>query len=271
MRFVTTVPQQALFFLNSPFIAEQARHLAARTEAQASQPSQRVYLLYRLVFGRSPEKWETEAGLKFIAQGSDTSDAAQTRSSWQYGSGEFRADKGRVETFAPFALFVADRWQGAAVLPAVVSGKGVLRAAGGEPGEQPGQAVVRRWVSRVEGKLNIEGTLRHGQPAIPYGDGVRARIVSSRHGELASWAVNGSSAETKLSGIAVEKGDTIDFVVDSRVDPENDGFSWAPVMKMGEQSWNAKNDFSGPAAEPLPVWARYAQVLLQTNEFSFVD
>ena len=100
------------------------------------------------------------------------------------------------------------------MLPASHSGKAVLRAAGGEPGEQPDQAVVRRWVSPVSGKLNIEGTLRHGQPAVPYGDGVRGRIVSSRHGELASWSVNGSSAETKLNGIAVEKGDTIDFIVD---------------------------------------------------------
>ena len=32
MRYVTTVPQQALFFLNSPFVAEQARALVARPE-----------------------------------------------------------------------------------------------------------------------------------------------------------------------------------------------------------------------------------------------
>ena len=96
-------------------------------------------------------------------------------------------------------------------------------------------------------------------------------IVSSRHGELASWSVNGSSAETELNGIAVEKGDTIDFIVDARLDPENDAFSWAPVIKSGEQTWNAKEDFAGPPPEPLNVWARYAQVLLETNEFAFVD
>jgi hypothetical protein len=131
--------------------------------------------------------------------------------------------------------------------------------------------VIRRWVSPVTGKLNIEGTLRHGQPAVPYGDGVRGRILSSRHGELASWSVNGSSAETKLSSIAVEKGDTLDFVVDARQDPENDGFSWAPIIKSGDQTWSAKDEFSGPAPKPLSVWARYAQVLLETNEFAFVD
>jgi hypothetical protein len=133
------------------------------------------------------------------------------------------------------------------------------------------QAVLRRWVSPVSARVNIEGTLRHGQPAVPYGDGVRGRIVSSRLGELASWSVNGSSAETKLNGIAVEKGDTIDFIVDARRDPENDAFGWAPVIKSGEQTWSAVNDFAGPKAQPLNVWARYAQVLLETNEFAFVD
>ena len=62
------------------------------------------------------------------------------------------------------------------MLPASRSGKAVLRAAGGEPGEQPDQAVIRRWVSPVSGTLSIEGTLQHGQPAVPYGDGVRARL-----------------------------------------------------------------------------------------------
>jgi hypothetical protein len=119
--------------------------------------------------------------------------------------------------------------------------------------------------------LSIEGTLRHAQPAVPYGDGVRGRIVSSRQGELASWNVNGSSAETKLSGLKVEKGDIISFVVDARIDPENDTFNWNPAIKSGEQTWDAKNDFSGPAPEPLTIWERYAQVLFETNEFAFVD
>jgi hypothetical protein len=83
--------------------------------------------------------------------------------------------------------------------------------------------------------------------------------------------VNGSSAETRLGGLKIEKGDILDFIVDGRLDPENDGFSWAPVLKAGSNTWNAKNDFAGPQPHPLLVWARYAQVLFETNEFSFVD
>ena len=51
----------------------------------------------------------------------------------------------------------------------------------------------------------------------------------------------------------------------------NNAFSWAPVIKCGAGAWNAKNDFAGPKAAPLSVWARYAQVLFETNEFTFVD
>jgi hypothetical protein len=83
--------------------------------------------------------------------------------------------------------------------------------------------------------------------------------------------VNGSSAETRLNGISVEKGDTLDFIVDARLDPENDTFGWAPVVNSGGTSWSARNDFAGPPPEQMSIWARYAQVLLQTNEFAFVD
>jgi hypothetical protein len=262
MRFVTTVPQQALFYLNSPFVAEQARHVAARSDTAARTPEDRIRQLYRIVFGRAPEIWELAAGLKFVSGANEPQPDVAPPSPWRYGWGT-------DGSFTEFGVFVVDRWQGAAVLPAAQSGKGILRAVGGEPGEK--EPVIRRWISPVSGKLNIEGTLRHGQPAVPYGDGVRGRIVSSRHGELASWAVNGSSAETRLSGIPVETGDTVDFIVDARVDPENDGFSWAPVIRVDDQSWNAKNDFAGPAAQPLSVWAQYAQVLMETNEFAFVE
>ena len=66
-RFTTTVPQQALFLLNSPFVVEQARLLAARPEvANAKEPSKRIGQLYRLVYGRPPTPEETEMGLGFV-------------------------------------------------------------------------------------------------------------------------------------------------------------------------------------------------------------
>jgi hypothetical protein len=66
-RFHTTVPQQALFLMNSPFVIEQARNVTKRTEiAGAMSAEEKVLALYRLVLQRSPQKAELELGEKFI-------------------------------------------------------------------------------------------------------------------------------------------------------------------------------------------------------------
>ena len=77
-----------------------------------------------------------------------------------------------------------------------------------------------------------------------------------------------------MTGIEVSKGDVIDFVVDGRNDAEADDFTWAPILKASDEksnTWSAAADFKGPPARPLTRWEQYAQVLLQTNEFAFVD
>jgi hypothetical protein len=272
IRFSTTVPQQALFLLNSTFVAEQAKHLAQRSETEYGNPAKRIQALYQLVFGRNATPAEVELGERFIATPPQDEPPSAEASAWRYGFGEFDTSTGRAKSFTPFSYF-EDAWQSAPTLPEPISGNAQLRASGGEPGEDPQHAVIRRWVSPVDGKIDIEGSLKHDQTDLPTGDGVRARIASSREGELASWVVNGTAAETKISGIPVEKGDTIDFIVDGRADNENDSFTWAPKIRLetAGKEWNAAADFRGPAARPLTVWERYAQVLLQSNEFAFVD
>ncbi len=63
-RFQTSVPQQALFLLNSPFAEEQARLLAAR--AGGGSDGERIQRLYRLVFARAPSAAETAIGLDYL-------------------------------------------------------------------------------------------------------------------------------------------------------------------------------------------------------------
>jgi hypothetical protein len=67
-RFQTTVPQQALFLLNSPFVQEQAKSLASRKEvAEAKATAEKVTALYRLALGRSPSKEESALAAEFVA------------------------------------------------------------------------------------------------------------------------------------------------------------------------------------------------------------
>jgi len=61
---MTTVPQQALFGLNSAFMMEQAKSLAARTDKVEGEA--RVRQLYRLVFAREPVAAEIQAALRFV-------------------------------------------------------------------------------------------------------------------------------------------------------------------------------------------------------------
>jgi hypothetical protein len=105
-----------------------------------------------------------------------------------------------------------------------------------------------------------------------------ARIVSSRHGELAHYIGFKNTQETKLLRVAVKRGDTIDFETDRRSNPRDDQFTWMPTVRMSAPNgaeagvWSAQKDFTGhPAFRHLSVWEKYAQVLLETNEMAFVN
>lgn len=66
-RHTTTIPQQALFMLNSPLVIEQARSLIARKEiAETTSPETRIERLHQLLFGRSPQPDEASLGLRFV-------------------------------------------------------------------------------------------------------------------------------------------------------------------------------------------------------------
>ena len=64
----TTVPQQALFAMNSPFAIGQAKSLAARSEGAApSDPGATVTTLYQLTLQRNPTADEHRLAVEFLA------------------------------------------------------------------------------------------------------------------------------------------------------------------------------------------------------------
>jgi hypothetical protein len=63
----TTVPQQALYSMNSPFVIEQAKALAARASvARAGTPEGGIAALYRATLGRDPLPVESRAAARFL-------------------------------------------------------------------------------------------------------------------------------------------------------------------------------------------------------------
>jgi mono/diheme cytochrome c family protein len=81
-RYVTTVPQQALFLMNSPFVVEQARHFAARPELAGLSEEERLQRMYRLAYGRAAEPEEIELGQRFLAA-ARVEEAGQKLTAWE--------------------------------------------------------------------------------------------------------------------------------------------------------------------------------------------
>lgn len=81
-RVRTTVPQQALYLMNSPPIIEQARALAARSEvAAATSPVEKITALYQLLFQRAPAAEELTIGEQFTQTAKD--DPATKLNAWE--------------------------------------------------------------------------------------------------------------------------------------------------------------------------------------------
>lgn len=290
-RFTTTVPQQALFLMNSPFVIQQARAVMGRTEVQAKKKdSERVKELYEILYQRRPESEELKLGLEFLK--TETPPKAPVKPAWEYGYGTVDENSGKTAMFTPLPHFNHYAWQGGKELPDSKLGWVLLNANGGHPGKNPGFAAIRRWMAPMDGKVQLSAQLEH--PAAE-GDGVRARVISSRSGVLGTWVAHHSKTNTTLETIAVRAGDVLDFVTDCRENEGYDSFLWAPRLtyldansKAKEPSggksagqgqgvpgpFSAQDDFRGPTApeqKSITAWEKYAQALLLSNEFLFVD
>jgi len=279
-RFATTVPQQALFMMNSAFAQEQARALVRRPEvASAKSDRDKAAALYRVVFQRPADREEVALAQEFLRRPQTAAELRPSASAgWQYGHGQLDEATSRVRDFQVMAVRKDGRVSPVAAFPDETFGRLSVTATGGHPGKVPAVASIRRWQVPGRGKVKIEGTLGH---ANANGDGVRGRIVSSqgvRHGE---WTVRNTKAETKLE-LEVQAGETLDFVVDGVATSSFDTYTWAPTIAftpdtdasyLTARTWNAKTDFDQDAkpVAPLTRWEEFAQVLLLSNELAFVD
>ena len=77
----TTVPQQSLFAMNSPFMVEQARRLAGECVASASNDPERLLFLYQRVFARAPTDDERMLAERYLREAQTTS--SEKLSPWE--------------------------------------------------------------------------------------------------------------------------------------------------------------------------------------------
>jgi hypothetical protein len=249
------------------------------------EPVEGIRKLYQLAYQHEPTLQQQELGMRFItmAMAEPLPELPEpVISPWLCGFGEYNEKTQRIESFQTLPHFTGEAWQGGPEWPDPKLGWVQIKAESGHAGNDLQHAAIRRWVAPQDGIIGITGAIQHSHQE---GDGIRARIVSSRSGQLGSWTLHNKKEETKLESIELKRGDTIDFVVDYNANLNSDDFVWVPVLKISEPStvnsggdymneWNGKKDFSGPPeppARPLDAWEKYAQVLLLSNEFIFVD
>lgn len=281
VRAETLSPHQALFMLNSPLVSRAACQLAARAESEAAASEAvdaavvddaRVVALFCRALGREPTDAERRQSAAFVqALHEPGEDALPDRNPWDYGWGRFDAASQRVE-FHDLPQFVDGAWQGGPALPDVTLGWVTLRADGGHPGDADHSAIVR-CVVPTTGTARVTGRLAH--PA-EQGDGVRLRLICSRRGLLAEWAVYHGEAAIDVDAGQVNRGDELYCVVDCRDGDAYDSFELTVAVTIGDgaggQAVLRSNDqFHGPLPPPLDRWQQLAQVLLMSNEFLFVD
>jgi cytochrome c553 len=90
----TTIPQQQLFALNSPFVIQLARQLASRAAAGTTSTEQRISRVVRIVLGRHASPRDMAIGSEFLGEDPDRSTNGQLSTWQQYcqvllGSNEF--------------------------------------------------------------------------------------------------------------------------------------------------------------------------------------
>ena len=272
LRAETTVPQQALFFLNHPLSVAYAQQLA-RATAAAGSPHERVQQLYRRVYQRPATSDQLQLALDLVAAAErDKPDAPSlTAAAWQYGYGAFDEKTQRVTGFKKLPHFTGSAWQGSAAYPDGRLGWVQLTAGGGHPGNDLAHAAVRRWTAPRDVTVSIASTLIHEPKE---GEGVRGFVVSSREGVVKQANVHHGQAELSAERVELKAGDTLDFVADIGNKLSYNQFLWKIRIVPDDAAgltYDAERDFGDQPTPRLSPWEQLAQVLLSANEFMFVD
>lgn len=278
-RSETTVPQQALFFMNHPWIVKQTKTLAAKIRETDGRPvtDDRVAItnLFQTLLQRQPTEEEYQDSLRLIATATDTTDtvARPTRQNWSYGYGPFDEQNNKVIHFTPLPHFTGNAWQGGHNFPDAKLGWVQLTSTGGHPGNDHQHAAIRRWTADRDMRICIRSKLQH-EPEL--GDGIRAFVVSSGGRLHHRVDLHHDKRQLDVETLDVKRGDTVDFIVDIGKGLNNDQYLWTTVIKETgsggkEIIWNSELDFPAPITDRLDGWEQLAQILLCSNEFMFID
>jgi len=267
-RYQTTIPQQALFYLNNPFVLNQAGEIA---RLSADAPDNRIEEIFRRTLRRNPSSTEITACQQFLQTVAQQQQDDQI-GGWLLGWGSISKQGVTLDNFQLLTVVREGRLQGGEQLPDPNLGWVFVNRNGGHPGNDLRHCAVRRWTADNDCQVLLHGVLTHSSDQ---GDGVRLQVITNNTLLAETVATNGTQT-VAAAAIQLQAGQTIDFVVDCRSNPEHDSFRSKFVITQtvpgqAARIWNSERDFRETPTSRLDPWAQLAQTLLLTNEFSFID
>jgi hypothetical protein len=277
-RYATTVPQQALFLMNSPYMKQQATRLATAAGDD-------ITALYRRALLRDPKPQELQLAQQFL-EDADSLRKAPVPYSWRYGLAAVAKNSagkwalGEVTALKHFDSN-SKRWSPAPKVPEKPWGHLLIQPGGGHPGIDA--ASVMTWTSPFarETRLRVGGEFSRPSEG---GNGVRVLLFSSIKGLLKEQVAAPKAMLPIFAEVTVQKGESIHFVVDS-IDrnTDSDSYTWTPrverlledgnlaLVSRSETDYCDGNGWPLNRAKPQAALAQLAQVLLMSNEFMFFD
>lgn len=274
-RVETTVPQQALYFLNGPLILRQARKLAADPAFMAiPDPATKVRWLYQKIYQRTPSAEELTDATAWIAQADPSDYQPRLSGTWEIRYAKER-EHGQLGEALPLPLFHGGSWKTGPVL-AEAPIKWLSAGPQGGHGAD-GHALILRWRAHGSGEVRLAGNLKRTQKG-----GVPTAWRISGQAEPTELAP-GSSAKIDGKWTKVTSGATIDLMLLSPHGDNHGSLAWN-LRILGRETPDAETaelgkfdrDFPKPDLQPPSPgagdpWADLIQILWASNEFHYIN
>ncbi len=277
-RVETTVPQQALYFLNGPLVLRQAERLAADPAfIELPDDAARVRHLYQRIFQREATPDEVDQAVGWIAAAETEDYRPRLAGHWEIRHAPDTG--GPLDELRSFPLFADGVWK-TGTDPATAPIRWLNAGANGGHAAA-GHALVLRWRSHGNGEARLTGKIKRTQQG---GATLAWDVAGPDNARLAGSALAPESEASVDSGwIEVAGGGTLDFILRAADGDACGGVSWDFRVEGRESAdgeiaeiGNLRRDFpTNDTPPPLPAaaspWADLIQMLWASNEFHYID
>lgn len=280
-RAETTVPQQALYFLNGPLVTRQAEKMVKNQDFEKlTDKAAKVRWIYNRIFDRDPSNAEVNDAIDWVNSTDPKDYLPRIAGIWEI---RHTPDTGfPLGELLPFPLYDKKMWKTGSDLA-----KAPIRylSAGPDNGHpSKGHVLVVRWRATGSGQVKMIGKLSRGSKA---GDGAPLvyNIIGKNTEMLGEGKLMPATKDQPIDSkwIDVTAGDTVDFAYRAPEGEHFGGTGWdirivgreKPDAVATEVS-NLKKQFPTSTSPPPVIvpdspWADLVQMLWSSNEFHFID